>query len=134
MKTNERREQLQALAKEISAMSQEQRHEIVANCGAIMTIDQKPLSPFNSCFVIRQRPGATVVGGFQQWMKAGRVVRKGEKGLGIWVPISRKKKEGEEQAGTGFIIGTVFDITQTEEKVDEAKTTNNVLNWSTVEA
>jgi len=61
-----------------------------------------------------------MVGGFGQWLRAGRSVRKGESGLGIWVPIA-KGKAGEEEAGEGadggrprFLMGTVFDISQTD--------------------
>jgi antirestriction protein ArdC len=76
--------------------------------------------------------GATVVGGFQQWKRMGRMVRKGEKGLAIWFPRMRAAaddggerrlvagvSDGEDDDGEKmemkFMLGTVFDISQTEE-------------------
>jgi hypothetical protein len=67
-----------------------------------------------------QDSGATIVGGFRQWLKQGRAVRKGEHGLMIWVPLLRKSgdsiagESGEsEPDDVRFMPGTVFDISQT---------------------
>ena len=79
------------------------------------------LSLRNQCLVSMQRPTATLVGGFRQWISQGRAVRKGEHGCMIWVPIGAPKLNGETQEQTAiaedvhFTIGTVFDISQTEE-------------------
>ena len=64
-----------------------------------------------------------MVGGFNQWKDKGRSVKKGEHGLMIWIPSIRKGEQGSESPTTGdvdkvemrFTMGTVFDITQTEE-------------------
>lgn len=72
-----------------------------------------------------ERADLTVVAGFRQWIKAGRCVCKGEHGLTIWVPVGGKKavrieeqgsNESETQEdGVSFVLGTVFDISQTRE-------------------
>jgi hypothetical protein len=78
--------------------------------------------------VLTQFPTASMVGGFRQWQAHGRRVRKGERGLMIWVPTSARYDgeaapvpqpadaapgEGEGRR-SGFVMGTVFDISQTE--------------------
>ena len=65
----------------------------------------------------------SVVAGFKQWQKHGRVVSKGSKGYLIAVPSKSKEKEGEneEEAELFFLFKTVFDISQTEElELEEA--------------
>lgn len=71
----------------------------------------------------------TVLGGFVEWRKQGRAVRKGEHGYMIWIPIGIRQEQvsavdtnGElttmlqdSSADVHFTIGTVFDISQTEE-------------------
>jgi hypothetical protein len=101
----------------------------VARVGAIVTCEGHALSVHNSCLVLAQLPTASVVGGFRQWKEHGRSVRKGERGLMIWVPTSCKADaeqpapeaqppaEGQTEGGarrSGFVMGTVFDISQTE--------------------
>lgn len=125
---SERRAEIDAIVKAVSGMTPEQRHAMVFSHGAVFNIGNTPLSPFNSCLVIRQNPGATIVGGFKQWLKAGRVVKKGEKGIGIWVPTVRKSKVEGEAPRTGFVIGYVFDIEQTEELNSEQSDPSTTLS------
>jgi len=75
----EKRERMRLLTKQIAAMTPEQREKIVEKFGAVLTCESRPLSPFNSCFLIHQagERGVSVVGGFQQWKRAGRFVAKG---------------------------------------------------------
>jgi len=77
----------------------------------------------NTLLIFAQRPDASMVMGFRQWQQLGRSVKKGERGLMILVPRTYKKKdapEGEDdealdsRAGVSFIVGYVFDVTQTE--------------------
>lgn len=59
--------------------------------------------------------------GFKQWLELGRVVRKGEHGLKIFMPLTAKDESGVA-AGTKFMARVVFAIEQTEilqEKVGE---------------
>ena len=77
----------------------------------------------NTLMIRAQRPGARYCMGFRQWKQHGRRVRKGERGLLIYVPRFRKLNQEEAaeaglepgtRAHAGFIIGYVFDIAQTE--------------------
>jgi len=60
----------------------------------------------------------TYVAGFRAWLKLGRAVRKGERGLSIWAPMRVKARDeaGEEtdEKKTVFRIAKVFDVSQTE--------------------
>ena len=76
---------------------------------------------FNRCFIHRQNQNATFVQGFRSWQKINRIVKKGEKGIGIFVPmffkkekISEEKEKNSEDYNVLFSIGHVFDISQTE--------------------
>src|SRR5499427_5413429 len=55
----------------------------------------------NQMLIWRQKPDARFVGGFNTWLKCGRYMRKGEKGIAILAPMSFKDKrqtaEGSEQ-------------------------------------
>jgi len=88
----------------------------------------------NVAMIVAQRPEATRVAGYRTWQTLGRQVRKGEKGVVIFVPHRRRVRESpdenkdenkeEPQAGkqeqetthmiTGFGLGRVFDVAQTE--------------------
>lgn len=126
-----RREKMGKLLKEVAKMTPEQKLALFRD-HPVMTPEGRALSCFNTCFVIFQMKEATVVGGFQQWRRMGRVVKKGEKGLSIWFPRVASKaareeaeareagredgemsgRDGDEQR---FMMGTVFDISQTQE-------------------
>lgn len=130
-KSEARREKFRALAKQISSLSDDARQMLAAKLPALATIEGRILSLHNACLIAVQKPDATIVGGFRQWLDAGRCVRKGECGLMIWVPTGKRDKaEGEttttdEGERPGFIMGTVFDISQTLElgTVEEPATT-----------
>lgn len=114
-----RRARFRELAKQVGALSEDERTAIMLRAGGIRTIEGHPLTPLNSCLILNQCPGASIVGGFQQWKAAGRAVRKGEKGLSLWVPIGRRRDDGTRgEVGDGekpgFIMGTVFDVSQTD--------------------
>jgi hypothetical protein len=126
----ERRARFTALAQRVAEMSDDERAALVAHVGAVVTCEGRALSVHNSCLVLTQLPTASMVGGFRQWQAHGRRVKKGEHGLMIWVPTSRKddaepaptdgapatdasKVEGEGKR-SGFVMGTVFDVSQTE--------------------
>jgi len=74
----------------------------------------------NQMLIWRQKPDASFVGGFNTWLKCGRYVRKGEKGLAILAPMFFKDKrqttdgvEAEKQR-ICFKVVYVFDISQTD--------------------
>lgn len=71
----------------------------------------------NTVLIAHQRPTATQVAGYGRWKDLGRQVRKGERSIKIWVPRTRRRRDddGEERRVlTGFGIGHVFDISQTD--------------------
>ncbi len=76
----------------------------------------------NSLLIYSQFPQATRVGGFHFWLKLGRHVRKGEKGIAILAPmIGRKRSSDDEELAEndrtrlyGFKSCHVFDISQTD--------------------
>ncbi len=115
----EKREKIIRIRKTLSEMSEEQRQAIADKFG-IVTVEGHLLTPHNQCFLVAQSEiNYTVVGGFQQWKKAGRIVRKGEHGFLILVP-SKQKDENEidnyiaDDEDVKFYTATVFDISQTE--------------------
>ncbi len=70
----------------------------------------------NVALILFQRPDATHVAGYHTWLKLHRYVRRGEKGITIFVPM-RKKEDPDDPEDEGrlfFGTGTVFDISQTE--------------------
>jgi antirestriction protein ArdC len=76
----------------------------------------------NQMFIWRQKADASFVGGFNTWLKCGRYVRKGEKGIAILAPMFFKDKrqmaDGSESESKRiwFKIVYVFDISQTDGK------------------
>ncbi len=124
-----RREKFRALIKNVAAMTDEQRNALVMRAGAVVTCEGRALSTTNTLLLFLQIPGVSMVGGFRQWLKAGRGVMKGQHGASIWIPLSAGRSDGSapeqegEAIGEGMRFGTatVFDIAQTCELVaDEA--------------
>lgn len=104
----------------VSAMSEDERAELARRM-PIVNVTGHALSVFNNCLLIRQAAGAplTIVGGFKQWLAAGRVVAAGQHGYAIWYPRGKRKEaETDDDTKTGrvsFGTATVFDISQTVE-------------------
>ena len=87
---------------------------------------------YNVCLIAAQCPQATYVAGFRRWLELGRYVRKGEKGIAIFVPFVGKRQavepDGQSNADADvpepvearasrpirFGIGYVFDVSQTD--------------------
>jgi len=124
-----RRERFKGLAKMVGEMSEDERQAIVMRHGAVITCQGRTLTVFNSMLLISQLPTISMVGGFWQWKDAGRKVKKGATGLMLWIPTkgSSKSDAGPTTAGetieqgepgkkkrSNFVMGTVFDISQTE--------------------
>src|SRR5262245_22235054 len=117
-KAEARRERFRALAKKVADMDDDERQAIVDKFGAVVTVEGRRLSDGNTLLLAEQCETVSMVGGFQQWKRAGRVVRKGEHGLMIWLPIKSKAGAGEgaedaaavtvtpSQDGTATIEGT----------------------------
>ena len=116
------RAQLRKVAERVSSMPPEEQSALAAEYGT-RTAEGHPLSTYNTLFLAFQagRPLAQV-GGFQQWKRVGRMVRKGEHACGyIWVPVRPKGNgNGDETEAIHepdelrFLAAPVFDVTQTE--------------------
>ena len=77
----------------------------------------------NVLLIASQKSDASYVAGFLRWNELGRFVRKGEKGIMIFVPIVRRKAQNDDEDReevsrpvTGFRPAFVFDISQTDGK------------------
>lgn len=77
----------------------------------------------NTLLIWTQKPEATLVAGLRTWNEMGRYVRKGEKGIYILAPITKKVVEEDEtgqeveaEKVVGFRSAVVFDVSQTEGK------------------
>jgi len=78
----------------------------------------------NVLMILQQYPDATDVRAFGAWLKAGRPVRKGERGIRILAPLRYRIDPEETEQGSGengsqyriggFTVTTVFDVSQTE--------------------
>ncbi len=77
----------------------------------------------NTLLIMLQRHDATRVAGFHTWLRLGRHVRKGEKGIAILAPMVSRTRVKDEETGdetviTGapkaFRLAHVFDVSQTE--------------------
>ncbi len=134
-KAAERRAGFRALARRLADMPEADRATLAARIGQVVTVEGRVLSMTNALLLTMQRDAVTLVGGFRQWRAAGRAVRKGEHGLSIWIPSTRtkaadgdgasaQKTEGTGEAlaaatdGPDFFMGTVFDVSQTDEEGD----------------
>jgi antirestriction protein ArdC len=79
-------------------------------------------SPRNVVLVFAQMPDATMVNSYERWQAAGRQVRHGERGLKIFYPRHRlvavedddEEEEERRRVLTGFGVGNVFDVSQTD--------------------
>lgn len=112
----QRSQRLQAIRQQLANLSDTER-QTLANRGIIATIEGRTLSLHNTIMVYLQSNGRTptVVGGYQQWRKAGRQVKKGEHGAIIFFPVGDKDNEtGDIVSADNFFTAIVFDISQTE--------------------
>jgi hypothetical protein len=81
-------------------------------------------SPNNVLLIGLQRPDATRVAGYHTWREVGRQVRKGETGIAILAPVTRRRDPEVDDAPTdpasesrvlrGFRVTHVFDVSQTD--------------------
>ena len=70
-------------------------------------------SLFNGLLIRSQRPQATLVAGYRAWLERGRQVQKGEVGIRILSPMTRRDADTDEQRVIGFRFVSVFDVEQT---------------------
>ncbi|MBU0472919.1 MAG: hypothetical protein KKF62_02015 [Bacteroidetes bacterium] len=116
-----KKQKIQAIYQSVKDLTLEQKDFLSKNL-----IVKNPEGHFLSCHncIMLERQAAmynpnisfSVVGGFQQWQKHNRQVKKGESGFYIAIP---SKKENEQNSENNeevfFFFKAVFDISQTEE-------------------
>jgi antirestriction protein ArdC len=87
------------------------------------TMSRRNHSLANQLLIWSQDPDATWCLGFRAWQGQKRWVRKGERGIKIWAPLTKTTKtdaepspDGSDTARTiyGFRLVTVFDVRQTD--------------------
>lgn len=122
--TPEKRAKIKALRQRLARLSEEERRALTAR-GLIATVEGRTLSLHNTLLVYLQSNGhtPTVVGGFKQWRRTGRTVKRGEHGFTIWFPVGRKDEDDETVEVEKFYTATVFDISQTDDLNAESKPT-----------
>lgn len=103
------------LAKQVGKMSDSDKAAFVARFPQPVTIEGHALSLGNSIMLLTQFDGATLVGGFRQWLNAGRCVAKGSSALWIFAPSVKKAEGDSDKDEIRFRLVPVFDISQTVE-------------------
>jgi hypothetical protein len=110
------KEKVKKVRELLASLTEAQRAELLSDA-QITTIGGHPLSANNTVALLLQGCKDPVIGGFSQWIKAGRCVRKGSVGFIIWIPSKRKAAdldESEEPEPARFYIATVFSQSQTD--------------------
>jgi len=123
----ERRTKMREIAKRIKLLTEPEKIALLQRAG-IRTVTGEALSDHNTMMILFQsglQDVPTLIGGFRQWKAHGRRVMKGQHGYAIWCPTfygaagtdgsAEEQAEHEEAGLRGFVLGTVFDISQTEE-------------------
>lgn len=114
--------EMKEIAAKVAAMTEEQRAEIAARM-PVITIAGHVISQRNTVLLALQKEEPiTIIGGFRQWIEAGRAVRKGEKAAYILRPAMKKSAEdsGQDGAEDGdkgarfFVQVPMFDVSQTD--------------------
>ena len=115
-------EKMKAIAAQVAKMTEAERAAIAERM-PVVTIAGHVISARNTVLLaMQQESPVTIIGGFRQWMEAGRVVRKGEKAAYILRPVVRKGEaapDGASDAGADsvdrfFIQVPMFDVSQTD--------------------
>ena len=120
-------EKMKAIAAQVAQLSETERAAIAERM-PVITIAGHVISARNTVLLAMQSESpVTIIGGFRQWLEAGRVVRKGEKAAYILRPVTRKGGADKEAASAGqdggadgendsrfFISVPMFDVGQTD--------------------
>ena len=116
------REKIKPFYKLWREASEESKKKVLDRVQCI-SVEGHTYSGMNSYLLAMQTNGqGGVFGGFQQWRRQGRIVKKGSSGYGILYPTTIKDKDKDEE-DTRFYTGVVFHESQTEEikKIEEAE-------------
>jgi antirestriction protein ArdC len=129
------RERMQPAINKIRKMTEEQKMDLVIKYG-IHNTEGHRLSGFNHALIFAQwldeETTPTIVGGYKQWQKQGRQVRKGSHAVFIAVPSQKKQAEEtpEDEEDIFFLYKPVFDLSQTKAKREEEEQQDEVKKVS----
>src|SRR5215468_9283234 len=119
MKTQQIQETIEKATHQlVAALEAGQSESLTAYLKAIGRFHRYSLH--NVLLIASQKPNASYVAGFHTWNELGRFVRKGEKGIMIFVPMVRRRAQKDDEDReeisrpvAGFRPAFVFDISQT---------------------
>ena len=110
------KQDIRELYAKVKALSDDE----LAHAGAgVVMVTGHQISHKNAALARMQSPSCTKLGGFHQWLDAGRCVNKGESSIIIRGFSTKQDEEGGEKAY--FPRVNVFDVSQTRELTEEEK-------------
>jgi hypothetical protein len=117
--TDEKKQKIRAIFQSVKDLTPEQKEQLL-----MRLIIKNPEGHFlsgNNCLLLDRQAAMynpnidfSVVGGFKQWMKHNRKVKKGESGFYIAIPSKKENEKNENNDEVFFFFKAVFDISQTE--------------------
>ena len=116
---NAKKQKIKAIYQSVKDLTQDQKDQLMMQLN-IKNPEGHYLSGRNCILLERQaaiyNPNITfsVVGGFNQWQKHNRQVKKGESGFYIAIPSKKENQQSENNDEVFFFFKAVFDISQTE--------------------
>lgn len=116
-----RRERFIRLKAAFDALTESQRKTLSGM--VVYTCEGHQISETNTALVNFQKSDVSIIGGYQQWRAQNRHVKKGEKSISIWIPLTKNgnaentgaSEEVSDNEQIRFRLQSVFDISQTEE-------------------
>ena len=115
-----KKQKIQAIFQSVKDLTPEQKDYLMKNL--IVKNPEGHLLSGNNCLLLERQAAMynpnisfSVVGGFQQWQKHNRKVKKGESGFYIAIPSKKQDEQSENNNEVFFFFKAVFDISQTEE-------------------
>ena len=110
------KQDIRELYAKVKALNQDE----LAHAGAgVVMVTGHEVSPKNAALARMQSPSCTQLGGFHQWLDAGRCVNKGESSIIIRGFSTKTDEDGGEKSY--FPRVNVFDVSQTRELTEEEK-------------
>lgn len=112
---NAKKQKIKAIYQSVKDLTQDQKDQLMMQLN-IKNPEGHYLSGRNCILLERQAAiynpniSFSVVGGFQQWQKHNRKVKKGESGFYIAIPSKKENQESENSDEVFFFFKAVFDI------------------------
>jgi N-terminal domain of anti-restriction factor ArdC len=122
---DEKKQKIQAIFQSVKDLTQDQKDQLMMQL-SIKNPEGHFLSGNNCLLLDRQAAmynpniSFSIVGGFNQWQKHNRKVKKGESGFYIAIPSKKQEKQSENNDEVFFFFKAVFDISQTEQISSES--------------